>query len=260
MRHPDGLVGWVDLMTSDVEAARAFYSDLFGWTSQDMPTPMGPNYTQFYKDGKVVAGMGPLPPDMSAAGVPSQWNSYVIVEDLDSKLAKVGPAGGQVVMPAMDVMTQGRMAMVADPSGAVIGLWQPQDHQGAELFSVPGAQTWNELQSRDVEAAMPFYEAVFGWRWVDSGQPGYWMANLDSKPGDDKSNAGAMGMPEGVPPEVPSFWGVYFAVADCDAALARATELGATVTFPVMEMGPMRFAGITDPTGAFVMFGAFPSA
>jgi len=83
-------------------------------------------------------------------------------------------------------------------------------------------------------------------------------ATLDSKPGDDKSNAGAMAMPEGVPAEVPSFWGVYFAVADCDATLARATELGATVSFPAMDMGPMRFAGITDPTGAFVMFGAFP--
>jgi len=258
MRQPNGLFGWVDLVTTDVAAAKTFYSALFGWETEDMPTPMGPAYTMCRRDGKVVAGIGPQPPGMAQAGVPSMWNSYVLVEDLDATCAAVPGAGGAVVMPGMDIMTQGRMAMVADPSGAVVGLWQPQDHEGAELFNAPGSLTWNELQTRDLAAATPFYTSIFGWRWEDSGDgSGYLVGMLDTKAGDDKSNAGAMAMPEQVPAEVPSFWGVYFAVADCDATLAEATGLGAGVVFPTMEMGPGRFAGISDPTGAMVMFGTF---
>jgi predicted enzyme related to lactoylglutathione lyase len=257
----NGLFGWVDLVTGDVATAKDFYTALFGWTTEDMPTPMGPSYTMCRNDGKLVAGIGPQPPDLAAAGVPSSWNSYVLVEDIDAVCAAVPGAGGTVVMPTMDVMTQGRMAMVADPSGAVVGMWQPGDHQGAELYNVPGALTWNELQTRDLAAATPFYEQVFGWRWEDSGDgSGYLVAQLDAKPGDDKSNGGAMAMPPGVPDQVPSFWGVYFAVADCDASLATALGLGAVEAFAPMEMGPMRFAGLHDPTGAMFMIVTFTAA
>ena len=257
MRHPHGLFGWIDLTTTDVEAARAFYSGLFGWDSVDMPTPMGPSYTMFSIGGNVVAGMGPQPPGMAASGVPSMWNSYVIVADLDAVLEATGPAGGTVPMGAMDVMTQGRMAMIADPSGAVVGLWQPGDHQGADVFNSPGALTWNELMTRDLEAATAFYGSVFGWRWEESGQPGYLLAMLDAKDGDDKSNCGAMVMPAEVPAEVPNYWSAYISVSDVDASVARATGLGGTVFLPVMAGGPGRFAGITDPTGAMLMLGEF---
>jgi predicted enzyme related to lactoylglutathione lyase len=259
MRYPNGFFGWVDLVSTDVPAAKAFYSGLFGWETEDIPTPMGPAYTMCRLGGQLVAGIGPQPPGMAEAGVPSMWNSYLMVEDVDATCAAVAAAGGAVVMPAMDVMTEGRMAMVADPSGAVVGLWQPRDHQGADLFNAPGALTWNELQSRDLDAATGFYTQVFGWRWEeapDSG--GYLMAMLDTKEGEDKSNGGAMTMPDMVPAEVPSYWAVYFAVEDCDATFARATGLGADGFLPPMEMGPGRFAGVTDPTGASVMFGNFP--
>ena len=92
--------------------------------------------------------------------MPVVWSSYVMVEDADVILAAVPGAGGQVIAPAMDIMSQGRMAMIADPSGAVVGLWQPMDHQGAELFNAPGSLTWNELQTRDLESAMEFYTSV----------------------------------------------------------------------------------------------------
>lgn len=259
MRHPEGLFGWVDLSSTDPASAKEFYGELFGWTYADMPTPMGVDYTQCSKDGKLVAGLGPLPPDMAAAGVPSTWNSYVIVSDADAACSRATVAGGQVVMPAMDVMDQGRMAMLADPSGAVVGLWQPGTHQGAELFNVPGALVWNELQSRDVQAAKPFYAEVFGWVWEAGPTGGYSMAILPAKNGPDKSNAGAMAMPPGVPDEVPSFWMVYFAVDDCDAALAKAPELGGTILFPAMQMGAGRFGGITDPTGASLAVGTWPT-
>ena len=258
MRYPDGFFGWVDLVTTDVDAATAFYSGLFGWETEAVPTPMGPAYTLCRKDGQLVAGIGPQPPGMAEAGMPSLWNSYVMVDDADATCAAATRAGGSVAMPAMDVMTQGRMAMVADPSGAVVGLWQPRDHDGADLFNAPGSLTWNELQTRDLAAATAFYAAVFGWRWeeVPDGD-GYQVAHLDTKPGEDTSNAGAMTMPAMVPAEVPAYWAVYFAVADCDDAVERATGLGAQVFLPAMQMGPGRFAGLTDPTGAMVMVGSF---
>ena len=257
MMHPHGLFGWVDLVTTDVAAAKAFYEGLFGWSMQDMPTPMGPAYTIASLDGKVVAGIGPQPPGMAAQGIPSMWNSYVLVEDLDALCAAATGAGGQVVMPAMDVMDQGRMAMIQDPSGAVVGAWQPWGHQGAEVFNVPGALTWNELQTRDLAGATAFYEAVLPWRFEDADGSGYLMITLDAKDGEDKSNGGAMAMPDEVPSEVPSYWAVYFAVEDCDRSVERAVDLGATVFLPAMSMGPGRFAGIMDTTGASLMIGSF---
>jgi hypothetical protein len=254
MRYPNGLFGWIDLMTRDTAAATQFYEGLFGWTHVDLPTPMGPPYTQFSKDGQLVCGMSPMMP-----GVPEQvgafWNSYVLVEDLDAALARVPGAGGTVSMPAMDVMDQGRMAMASDPCGAVVGLWQPKRHEGAEVFNAPGSLTWNELQCRDVDKALPFYAQVFGWDWTDGPNEGYHVANLPAKQGDDKSNAGAMEMPPGVPAEAPNVWMIYLAVDDCDTSMAAAQELGGHVFVPAMEMGPGKFGGLVDPTGGmfFVM-------
>jgi predicted enzyme related to lactoylglutathione lyase len=259
MDHPEGLFGWVDLSATDVDAAQAFYGGLFGWTFEDVPTPMGPSYTMCSLDGRVVAGIGPQPPGMEEAAVPSMWNSYVIVGDVEATCEAATAAGGQVVMPAMDVMTQGRMAVLLDPSGAAVGLWQPIDHSGAEVFNVAGSLSWNELQSRDLDAALPFYEQVFGWRFTDGHEAGYRQIILDTKEGDDPYNGGAMAMPPGVPDEAPSFWAVYFAVADCHRAVQQLTELGGTVVVPPMEMGPGTFAGFTDPTGAFAFVGAFPT-
>jgi len=262
MNLTHGLFGWVDNTSPDVEASRAFYEGLFGWTSIDTPMPGGPTYTQFYKDGKLVAGLGPMLDDMRAAGVPPLWSSYVIVTDAAAITKAAEAAGGQVVMPAMDILTQGRMAMISDPSGATLGVWEPIDHQGAEMFNEPGSLTWNELQSRNLEPAKAFYTDVFGWRWVDGQVPGadYYVGNLDAKSGDDKSNCGAMPMPDMVPPSAPSMWMVYFAVADCDESVARAQQLGGTVFLPPMDMGPGRFAGVTDPVGAMFFFGSMPTS
>ena len=258
MGKPSGLFGWVDLMTTDVEAARAFYAGLFGWESEELPVGPDYSYTQFRKGGALVAGMGPMPPG-SPEGVPPVWASYVLVDDADAVVAAASAAGGTVVMPPMDIMDSGRQAMLADPSGAVVGLWQPGTHHGADLFNAPGSLTWNELQTRDLDAATAFYSAVFGWRWEPMDDSGYLVGHLDTKTGDDTSNCGAMTMPPGVPEQMPSRWVVYFAVADCDESVARAQELGGSVVMPAMEMGPGRFAGLTDPTGAMFFLGSFPT-
>lgn len=256
MRYPNGFLGWIDLMTRDTGRATEFYEGLFGWTHVEQPTPMGPPYTQFYKDGKLVCGMSPMMP-----GVPEQvgafWNSYVIVEDIEATVDRVLPARGTVMMAPMDVMDQGRMAMISDPTGAALGLWQPGTHEGAEVFNVPGSLTWNELQTRDIDAALPFYEEVFGWEWTDGPDSGYHVANVAAKQGEDKSNAGAMGTPPGVPDEAPNVWLVYFAVDDCDTSMAAAADLGGQVFLPAMQMGPGRFGGLIDPTGGMFLVGSF---
>ncbi len=257
MRYPEGLFGWVDLVSTDVDRAKEFYAGLFGWSAHDEPMPGGLAYTQFLLDGAKVAGLGPVPPDMAAAGMPSAWNSYVLVSDVEATVERAVAAGGTVVMPAMTVMEHGRMAMVADPGGAVVGLWQPGAHEGADVFNVPGSLTWNELQCWDVAKVKPFYAATFGWEFEPGPQPGYEMCMLAAKEGDDKSNGGLLTMPPGVPSEMPSFWLTYFAVVDCDASMQAAQDLGATVMFEAMEMGPGKFGGLMDPTGAGFAIGSF---
>jgi predicted enzyme related to lactoylglutathione lyase len=199
---------------------------------------------------------------MAAAGVPSMWNSYVFVEDVDAVVGAVEAAGGSVMMPVMDVMESGRMTMVAGPDGAVVGVWEPREHQGAEVFNAPGALAWNELQSRDLDSAREFLSTVFGWRWEAQSPDGmeYYVANVDAKPSNTET-CGAMTMPESVPLEAPSMWVVYFAVADCDASAKQVAGLGGDLFMPPMEMGPGKFAGATDPTGAMFFFGdLFPES
>jgi predicted enzyme related to lactoylglutathione lyase len=247
-------------MSRNVDVARPFYEQLFGWTATELPTDMGPTYTMFMRDGKNVAGMGPLPPDLATAGVPSTWNSYIIVDSVDEVLKAVEAAGGTVPMPAMDVMTEGRMAMIADPSGGIVGLWEPRDHPGGELFNAPGSLAWNELQSRNLDAARDFYADVFSWRWEPmAGEMEYYTAHLDTKQSEDTANCGAMNIVPTAPAGMPSTWMVYFSVEDCDTSLARAEELGGYVFLPAMEMGPGRFAGVSDPTGAMFFLGSYPT-
>jgi predicted enzyme related to lactoylglutathione lyase len=258
MRLTPGTFGWVDLQTPDVAAAKAFYADLFDWTYQDLPTDMGPDYTNCFVGDDKVCGMGPLPPEMAAAGVPPSWTSYVFVEDADATAAAAQAAGGALTMPVMDVMDEGRMALLAAPDDSVIGIWQPKNHQGATLFDQPGAVTWNELQSRNLPAARDFFGSVFGWHW--DRQPGdleYWVSHVAAITEDV---GGAMNMPDNVPPQAPSMWVVYFSVEDCESSAGRVSEVGGDLFLPPMEMGPGTFAGATDPTGAMFFFGSFPES
>jgi predicted enzyme related to lactoylglutathione lyase len=256
MAHRPGTFGWIDLSTSDVAAAKAFYSGLLGWEMTDVPTDMGVDYTMCTKDGRQVAGLGPQPPELAAAGVPSMWNAYVIVDSVDDAVSKATRAGGSVAMPAMDVMDQGRMAMITDPSGGTFGVWQAREHHGAELTKAPGSLIWTELQTRDLSAALAFYAATFGWVWRDTDGYRIALLNEDADPAKD-GIAGAMTMPTEVPPMVPANWQIYLGVEDVEAAAAKAIELGGSIFLPTMNMDGMTFAGITDPTGAMHLVGDF---
>ena len=242
-RYPDGVFSWVDLGTTDTEAAKAFYSGLLGWSFLDIPTDSGPVYSMAQIDGKNVAGLGPLDPEMQAQGVPPFWTSYVKHDDVDAVATKAAEAGGTVMMPPFDIMDSGRMTMIQDPGGAMFGVWQPAAHIGAQLVNIPNTLVWNELNVKDVEAARTFYAAVFGWTY-DIDESGYVSVKQD-----DRSQAGMMQIAEDWG-DVPPNWSVYFLVEDAEAAVTKVQELGGNVLVPLTPAGEIgKFAVVKDPQG-----------
>lgn len=245
-KYPDGVFSWVDLGTTDIEGAKAFYGSLFGWSFEDKPTDAGAPYTMCYIDGNSVAGMAPLPPDMQAQGVPPNWTSYIKHDDVDSIDEKIKAAGGTVVFPPMDVMTEGRMLIAIDPGGAGFGVWQPKDHIGAQLVNAPNTFFWNELQTNDVDAAKAFYASVFGWTH-ETNEDNYVAAATDGR-----VQAGMMAIHEEWG-DVPPNWSIYFLVEDAEKAAAKAHELGGTVLRPPFQVGEMgKMTVVQDPQGAVI--------
>jgi predicted enzyme related to lactoylglutathione lyase len=242
--YEPGTPSWVDLSTPDVDASVSFYGSLFGWDAE----PAGPpeetgGYQLFRVEGRRVAGVGPLMQE----GQPAVWSTYVSTDDADATVARAQQAGAAVLVEPMDVMQAGRFAFVMHPAGGIVGFWQPGQTIGAELVNEPGALTWNELHTRDVDGAKAFYSAVFGWRSEDQafGEMTYTVLHLGDSP-----IGGMMPMPPGVPDEVPAYWLAYFEVADCDATVANAQELGGSVAAPAMDAeGVGRFAVLADPNG-----------
>lgn len=243
--YAPGTPCWVDLGTPDLEAAIEFYSGLFGWEvpESEISEQTG-GYRRAAKGDGDVAGMMPLMQE----GQPTAWTTYVSVADAAATTAAVREAGGQVIAEPMDVLGLGTMAVYSDPTGAVFGVWQPGTFAGAGVVSEPGTLSWNELNTRDVEAAKAFYGAVFGWAYEDAEVEGgsYTTINLGERP-----VGGMLDQNErGVPAEVPAYWQVYFAVEDTDATIDQAKEAGADVMVGPVDVPAGRFAILTDPQGA----------
>ena len=238
-----GVPMWIDFSSPDLDKSRAFYEGLLGWESQVGPPEAG-GYTIFQLNGKMVAGGGPtVGPDQHPA-----WSQYVKTADASATAQKVKDAGGEVVMGPMDVMDQGTMAVLRDPTGAHISIWQPRVHQGAELVNEPGTFSWSELYTRDVPTAVEFYKKVFGWDVDETDMPGLGKYQLFKV--DDRAMAGGMDMSSMLPAEIPPHWLIYFTVANTDDAIAKVKELGGEVLDGPnpTPMGPM--ALIRDPVGA----------
>ncbi len=244
--YAPGTPSWVELSSPDTDAAAQFYGELMGWSATEPGPAETGGYRMFQQGGKNVAGlMGHM-----QEGQPTAWATYVSVADAEETASKVTTAGGSVVVAPMDVTDIGRMAVFADPSGAVFGVWQPKSFPGADVVNEPGSFCWNEVLTRDADAGKAFYPAVFGWVGRPPAFEGapktYTVWELDGK-----QVGGMMQMTdEYFPPEIPPHWGVVFAVADCDAAVAKARTLGATVTNEPMDMPIGRFAGLVDLQGA----------
>ena len=242
--YPDGVFSWVDLATTDTDGAKAFYGGLFGWTTNDVPTDSGVVYSMCQLYGHDVAGLGPMDPEMQAQGAPPFWTSYVKHVDVDGVAARAAEAGGTVMFPPFDVMDSGRMTIIQDPTGAMLGVWQPKEHIGAKLVNTPNALTWNELQTHDLEAAKEFYNAVFGWSY-DVGDQGY----VSVKAG-DRVQAGMMKIQEEWG-DTPPNWSAYFLVDDIASRAEKVKELGGNLLVPPTPAGQMGdFSVIQDPQGA----------
>jgi uncharacterized protein len=250
-----GAPSWVELSTSDEAGALAFYSGLFGWTDEANPMPQGGAYHMAQIEGDNIAGLSLQQPEEVAQGVPPHWTVYLATDDVDATVGKVEAAGGRVLMPAMDVMEAGRMAFITDPTGAPVGLWQPKQHQGFQRYGEPGAVTWCELMTSDPAAAEAFFTSLLGVtaETMDMGGSPYTMLKAGDGPGE---SAGLMAKNEQMG-NMPNTWGVYFEVADTDAAVARAMELGGSALQEPMDIMPGRFAMIRDPQGA--VFGIIKS-
>jgi len=232
----------VDHAASDLGVSTTFYASLFGWAPEDQGEDMG-HYTIMRKDGRSAAG------DMQVMGEgqPCAWTTYVSVEDAEATAQAVTQAGGSVLAAPMDVSDIGRMAVLADPGGAVFGIWQPKSFIGAEVANEAASFVWSELNTRDVDGAKAFYAEVFGWTPEDVGADA--MPYTEFQLG-GRAIAGMMPMPEMVPSQVPAHWLVYFGVDDTDASASRAIELGATTLVAPTDIPPGRFAVLADPDGA----------
>jgi len=247
-KHAPGAFSWTDLTTTDQEAGKQFYSDLFGWTAIDNPIGDDMVYSMMQIDGKDVAAISPQMQAQRDAGAPPSWNSYVTVESADATADRAQKLGANVMAPAFDVFDAGRMAVIQDPQGAFFEVWEPKRHIGASLVNVPGAMTWNELASTDLDASAEFYRELFGWQTEPIEGP---MPYLVIKNPDGRMNGGIRPAME----NEPSYWLVYFGADDIDDRLTTAGDLGGTALMGATDIGMGRIAVVQDPQGAvFAMF------
>lgn len=240
--YAEGVPSWVDLSSPDPGVAADFYASLFGWECPEGPPETG-GYRLCTLGGRRVAGIGP---QMNPG--PPAWGTYVNTADADAVAQRTTAAGGQVLVGPMEVMDAGKMAIISDPTGAVIGVWQPAAHLGAEVVNEPGSWCWSELVATDLDASIAFCTQVFGWG-VDRNPPEGPVQYVEWK-ADGRSVSGAMPKPPTMPASVPAYWGVYFCVSDTDATAASIAELGGNIMVPPTDIEPGRFALATDPTGA----------
>jgi len=242
---------WAELSTTDPTAAKGFYSNLFGWEIEDNDIPGADTpYTMFAVGGRHVGAAFVQMDEERKQGVPPHWNLYVSVDDADGYAKRAEAAGGTVLAPAFDVMDAGRMAVIADPTGAVLGLWQSGQHHGYGLVGEEGAVTWHELMTPDMAKAKAFYEEVFEWEGESAPTPGGGGGTYTVFKKGDEQVAGAMENPPGME-STPPHWGLYYYVADADATAAKVKDLGGQIYFGPEDIPTVgRFATCADPQGS----------
>jgi uncharacterized protein len=265
--YPNGVPCWIDIIQPDLEATMAFYGQLFEWDFEVRTPPGAPTaYAYARKDGLLVGGVGGPP---AGDADPSGWTTYVRVDSVDETADAVVAHGGRVLGAPVDIPRSGRVAVCADPFGAVVGLWQPAELRGAELVNAPGSWNFSDLTTPDVTGVQKFYGAVFGWECdpfeMSAGDkasiwrvPGYgdFLAARDPELRERQAAAQAPGgfadavaILNPAAPDAGSRWSVTFAVADADAAFSRATGLGATVVTPLFDTMYTRRGTVADPQG-----------
>jgi predicted enzyme related to lactoylglutathione lyase len=236
-KYEPGMFCWIELTTSDAAAAKSFYASVFGWTINDIPIPDGSTYTMLQVGGQTVGALYENKESRPA------WNSYVNVASADESAQRAQENGGKVVAPPFDVMDVGRMAVINDPAGASLCLWQPGKTIGATIRGDFNTLCWNELTTPDSEGAREFYKTLFGW-------------NLKVTPEYTEISVGSTGVGGimQITPEMqgmPTAWTPYICVADADATVEKIKSGGGQVFMGPHEIPNVgRFAGCADPQGA----------
>ena len=251
---PAGTPCWIDYGAADLDAAKAFYTDLLGWSYSGGAPEYG-GYLTGMRGDHAAAGMAPQqdPSD------PPRWTTYFASDDAHATAERITAAGGTLVVPPMEVGPMGTMVIARDPEGHPFGVWQAGQQTGCGIYNEPGSLVWNEAAVEDVAAAQAFYSAVFGFRVdpLEMAGPDYGTFALPHEQTPLGGLGGLMGAPEGTP----SHWLVYFGVEDADAAAAAASAGGGSVTTVPFDSPFGRMAGLADPDGAaFWVAQALPDA
>lgn len=241
---PEGHFCWIDLAAPDLNKAKKFYGSLLNWTFQDIPMQGNDVYSIARRAEGDTGAMYRLTEEMQSQSIPGHWQSYIKVENVDKTVEKWKKAKGTVIMEPFDVFDKGRMAVVKDPTGGVVSLWQAKQVRKFAT-GTPGTLCWNELLTRDLEAAKKFYSQVFDWHYEDlKEETPYTVIHNHGH-----AIGGIMAMPPKVPTQMPPFWAIYFAVENYDNFAAAATKAGATVACPVQDVPYGRFACFKDNQG-----------
>ena len=243
-KYEPGTFSWADLATPDPDGAMRFYRGLFGWEAEEVPVGEGGFYAMCRLNDSSVAAIGKQPDEHREMGIPPHWNNYVTVESVDASAERAGGLGATVVVPPFDVMEAGRMAVIQDPTGAHLSMWEARENIGATRVNEPGCMTWNDLNTGDPDTAREFYAALFGWSFdkMPSDEVDYWVVKNG-----ERSNGGVVRtQQEGVP----SFWMPYFAVEDVEAAIEKTAAGGGGKYAGPMEVPTGRAAVLHDPAGA----------
>lgn len=246
--HAPGTFCWPELSTPDPNAAKQFYTSLFGWQFKDSDMGEQGVYTIFTLEGKDCAALFKQDAGQVQSGMPPYWASYINVESADATAAKAKSLGGTVLMGPFDAGEFGRMAVITDPQGATFCVWQTKTHFGIQVQGEPNSLGWTQLNAKDTSAAKTFYTELIGWTAHEDpipGQQGSYTTWLKA----DGAAGGMMAMPPGE--TMPSHWLPYFSVTNVDTSAQKAASLGAKTFVPPMDIpGTGRFAVFADPQGA----------
>jgi predicted enzyme related to lactoylglutathione lyase len=230
--YAPGTFSWAELVTSDAKGAKDFYTKLFGWSYEDQPIGEGQVYSMAALGGSTVAALYP------SSEQPPHWNCYVTVASADETAGRAGELGGSVIAEPFDVFNSGRMAVLSDPTGGIVAVWEAREHIGASLVNTPGALAWNDLVTPDPETASAFYRDLFGWTFQEMSPEYRVILN-------GKGSNGGMLKQDG-----PAAWLPYFAHGDVDAAIAQIQELGGQLFNGPLQVPNGRFAVVSDLQGA----------
>jgi predicted enzyme related to lactoylglutathione lyase len=236
---------WHELMTTDTDAAAAFYSKVVPWKTQDSGMP---SYTLWMAGKTQVGGLTGLPTEGTDSGTPPHWIVYVASPDVDATVAEAQRLGGKVLKGATDIPNMGRYAVLTDPQGATFAVYSPPGTppNGAGASGGPGEFTWHELATTDYAAAMSFYSELFGWEkgpGHDMGQMGVYQLIVQ-----DGAQVG--GIYNLSAPSTPAHWLSYVRVPDCSKATSAAKAAGGRVLNGPMEVpGGHWITMMEDPQG-----------